>query len=681
MIQRNLKTPSEEYLEPASNLGEATLHITVTTNGKHFIAEVYDEVVTTTYQRNEDGSFVREEGKLKEITLKECRPPRSMEAQNFIHNRFKHGCRSITRKGIFHPIFEIPITDYSVALIQKTWTGKKIISEAAKPFFNKIFLREFRAEQNARRTAEYKCNSIVPTSQWFDEHDAKLLENGITLNPYQKTASFNACMSNSYGFFCDPGTGKTAMMIRKLDYIVDHAQRETMTLIVCPKSVRLNWINEIKKFSTNNHRLFITTLSGNSGVDRAVNIINALSSDEAQNKHIVIISNYESFVQTPKLHNLEFDLLLADESHNFANPSTKRTKTFLEVRNKFHNVIIATGTPFRNSPFDGFPQLELLGEGYSGFDSFNAFKQFYGLYSAPQHYNGMQRLEGFQNIPLLQEKLAKHAFIIRKEEALPHLPKKTFNILQCNLTKEQMEVYLQLCNQLAAEIESYGPEPDSITVNNILTQMLRLAQITSGFAVTDQGTISRFDPNPKLELLIQSLLGTSNSEEDEPGCIEDKNNKAIVWCAFKENLKMIHGRLALEGIKAVTFHGSTEDKDDVVQQFNCDPETRVFVGIAASGGVGLNLVGFDPYNPTAYTTNTTNIFHYSKNWSAVNYTQSNDRAHRHNTRVPVQITNMLVPNSIDVEIHDRVTDKVQMGMTLQNIKKILTAMVPSYNGA
>lgn len=659
---------TKKYLYPETDLGKAILQITLNKSQDAFQLEIYDKLPLREIVDNLTGQH---------RNIQDLGPPTSYNASSFVTRRFKHGFKVLNRKNVYHPIYEVPITDYTTKLIKHGWTNPKLVSSTAQPLFDSIFMREFYAETNAKRTHEYKESSKVPTSEWFDKHDAFLLTQDIALNPYQKTASYNACFSKGYALFCDPGTGKTAMMLRKLDYVLDHSDRQTLTLIACPKTIRSNWINEINKFSSNKDKIHIVTLNGNNPTDRVVNFINDCS--EANGKHIVIITGFETFVQTVQMHNIEYDLLLLDESHNIANPTTKRTKTFLSNKKKFHNVVIATGTPFRNTPFDIYPQLEMMGDGVSGFDSFKAFKDFYGIFAAPSAFTKIRHLEGFQNIPLLQEKLAKYSFIIRKEEALPYLPKKTFSIAECNMTKDQGKVYYALCEQLFAEISNYGPDPDSITVNNILTQMLRLAQITSGYAATDLGTRSVFDPNPKLDLLVKLLLG--DKEEEIDGILEDPDRKAIVWCCFKENLKMIKARLALEGIDSVCFHGTLEDKDDIITRYNCDINCRVFIGIAASGGVGLNLVGFDPYNPDKYTTNTTDTLNYSTNWSMVNRLQSIDRAHRYTTRVPQHITDLLVPHSIDMEIYNKVTAKVEMSMSLQNIKGILKSiMKPQVNG-
>jgi len=693
---------SQEYLKPETNLGEAVLrlsvHKTTRSDGRivnKFVIEIYDEVMQDMEQLDGDGNPII-------VKMKVARSPRSIRAQRFVEKRFLHGATKLNRANVYHPIYEVPMTDYTVHLIQRAWTNRTVISDAAKPFFQEIYLREFVAEQNAERTANYKINGIVPSSEWFDEQDRILKERtGKELTAYQKCASFNSCHSKAFALFCAPGTGKTLMMIRKLDHTIHNAElsgRVSFTLISCPKTIRTNWKTEIAQFSNCADKIHIITLRGLNNTERLVNCLTDIASVAHLEKHIVLISGYESFVATKQLLaaplSMEFDLCLLDEGHNISNPSTKRTKYYLEARRNGHfaSVVLATGTPFRNTPFDIYCQLEFLGNGYSGFESYSAFKAFYGEYQAS--HEGMAKLTGFQNIPLLKEKMARYAFIIGKEEALPFLPKKTWGTLETSMSKEQKRVYVQLASQLGAEIEAKiaadkaRGAPETMTVNNVLSMMLRLAEITSGYARLDNKEAHYFTDGAKLELLIRYLIGDKpdseleDSEDSEngsamEGILQDKNRKALVWVCFKENIEMIRERLAKHGIKSVGFHGTMKDADkqNSIDQFNCDPETQVFVGIAASGGVGLNLVGFDPHNPTQYTTNTTDCIYYSSNWSAGNRSQADDRAHRLITRVPLHITDLLIPGTIDMDIYYRVQGKIEMSERLQDIKEILQAIL------
>lgn len=756
---------SQQYLRPVKKIGDAKLRLTTDKNAEHFIVEIFES-------RIEHLPYIdTTDGKEKLRTVEHCTPPKELEALYF-KDRFKHGCTNITRQNVYHPIFQVPITDYSVELIRRAWTGPKTISEMAQPHFHKIFLREFQAEQNAKRTAAFmtaldagekllevsreKCSklissppeclyefdnydewcieecrriteaaeleaeelidSTVPTTDWFESFYSHLHQTGINqtgepfkMKHYQKVGAYNACVSKGYAHLCDPGLGKTLMMICELDYEINKAEsecndagepnpRETITLIAAPKSVCSNWVNEIGKFSSYGinatdkskcNQIYCIIPEGNKPIDRYTDVLSKLGDKPDDQRHIVILMGYESFVQTPRLHEFEWDNLFIDESHNFANPTTKRTKTFRSLRSKFRNVTLATGTFFRNNIFDSFGQLELIHEGASGFTSYDAQKKFYGQYES-QGRPGSQRekLVGFDTarIPLMQERMARYTFIMKKERALPYLPKKTHSIRECVMTGEQKGVYTQLAIQLMAEIESYGPEPDTMTVNNILTQMLRLAQVTSGYAVLDDGRITRFNENPKLDLLCKLLLGSTEEDDEEDeigskGLLTDTNNKVIIWCAFKENLRMINARLQSLGLQGVMFHGGTEDKDDTTAAFNCDPKCRFFTGIAKSGGVGLNLVGFDPHKPQHYTTNTVAVLNFSSNWSYVDREQGENRAHRYNTRVPISVIDLLAAGSIDWDIYNRLKLKHDMSTSMQDIKGILKGILTTLKAA
>lgn len=656
---------SSDYLRPldASRLGDAILSVSLSEKPETFVLEVFRYDTDSTGQK--------------------CRVTPNIYASRF-QQRFQHGSHAIRKANCYHPIFEVPATDYTYYLLS-AWTGKKEWDIHALKKMAKLKLLEEALDKNAEITAKFLESRkefgigdprvFIPRDDWSDSHDSFLATKGIELADYQKVAAYCACQSKFYGLLLDPGLGKTAIMIRKMDHVIEHLDRPARILILCPKPIRRNWETEIAQFSRNTPH--VLSLQGTSNTDRFVNFVTSVSARPSQASSICLITGYESFVQTPHIHDFEWDLVLIDESHNFANPQTKRVKTILSMNTKFANTVIATGTHFRNTPFDNYAQFELFGKYQSGFSSLEKYKSFFGEYNATNHYTGFRQLTGFQNIPLLRERIARRCFVMKKEEALPSMPKKTYRLAYCEMAEEQKKIYFDLLIKLSAELDQYAGPNESMTVNNVLTQMLRLHQVTSGFATADSGLINRVDPNPKLEMLVSELCGYSNGDGEVDGVLSDPNQKAIVWCAFLPNLEMIRQRLALEGIEAVVYHGSLsqEQKDKAIQEFNCNPRCRVFIGIAQSGGVGLNLVGFDPYNPSAYTTNCTHVFRYSMNWSQVVRQQSDDRAHRKITRVPVQIVDMLIPGTIDVEIYERVQGKIRMAESLQDVKEILKTIL------
>lgn len=635
------------------------------------------------------------------IDLVECNSqgelttPRSLSACRFVERKFQHGWKRINRQNIYWPSYDVPVTDYSVLLLQHAWPRKQLTlyrnatqdevkrgvegarttddlisyvapnlsfaSSLAQQKFDELANRDNVACQCAIRTARYRSDGTTDSHPFLDlpsKHNPKL----PTLHPYQKVAATNAINSKAYALFMAPGTGKTPVAIAKSDYVScqihSSSNRPARILILAPKNVRQNWIREYSKFSRVRHVCHI--LQGSNEIERNYRLAASLLDDSVHSQ--VVVSGYDAAVATPLIKAVEWDLIVVDESHNVANPSTQRTKFLLSLRNSSQHRLILTGTPVRNTPFDLYSQLEFLGEGLSGFESFTAFKNFFGVWRTVPG-KGIRVLQELNNIPLLQERLAKYAFVISKEEALPHLPKKYYDTLNCTLSKQQFDVYKQVAEDLQGRIDDIDIA-DAVSVNNILTQMLRLAQITSGYAVTDESGLYRFDPNPKLEMLIEAI---KDHLEESP------DSKIQIWCAFKENVKQLAYRLNnIEAISTVTFTGDTSDdvRLDAEYKFNCDPSTKVFIGTARAGGVGLNLVGFDSNNPDAYSTNCDWVVYFSKNWSSTDYVQSQDRAHRANTRVQVRVTSLEVAGSIDEEISARVDSKIEMATSLQDIRLI-----------
>ena len=291
---------------------------------------------------------------------------------------------------------------------------------------------------------------------------------------------------------------------------------------------------------------------------------------------------------------------------------------------------------------------------------------------------GVARLIGLQNMPLLHERLARLSVQITKKEAGLNLPDKIEIQREVEMTVEQARYYSDISEKLAVEIEeslANSKQNKAMTTEHILTKLLRLAQITSGFvtwdAVVDPDTAQVVRPrkiqqineaNPKVEAVVADIM-------EELG--EDATGKKIVFAIEVETLKLLHKRLseelAVEGWTCGIYYGSTPQKDRVgiERAYNCDPNCKVLVGNQACIGEGLDLLGYDKENPDTSSTNTDNTIFVSQNWSSLLRGQASDRGHRRGTRVPVRITDYVILNTIDQEIRERVVGKLEMaGKTL-----------------
>lgn len=568
--------------------------------------------------------------------------------------------------------WELPGTDFVALILKYAIPENRLIflDEEAKLLFEYLIKRFFVQQLRASTAAEYKINQVVPdTLPDYQVHPIR------PLSEYQRVALQLALGQDGYALFMDKGTGKTAVSISTICHTAKRFDRPLRVLVVCPNQVRLNWVNEARRFATIKGRAAVLRGTPLKRVEILYETVRKLDGYGFS----MVIAGYDTVPVTMEaLSMIPWDMIILDESHRIKSPKTKRFKALYKLGEETPHKLILTGTPIGNSPMDLWSQLEFLGKGYSGFSKFNNFANYYGEWESDPSQPGVQRLIGFKNAPLLQERLAGCSFSITKEEAGLNLPEKVFDIVEVTMTKQQQEMYDKLAAQLIIEIEASFAEsgpPSKVTANHVLTKLLRLAQITSGFLKFDDrftdegellqpGRIESIPGNPKLAELREMVL------EENPKC------KIVIWAVFIQDIKVISEMLTQEGIKHGVYRGGVSDanKEACVEAFNKDPEFRVIVANPASAGEGLDLLGYDKDDPDSSDTYAGHVIWYAKDWSAINYQQAIDRVHRRGTRMPVRITSLICPGSIDWEIHQRLELKEQIADAYTNLQDIMKSI-------
>jgi SNF2 family DNA or RNA helicase len=577
-----------------------------------------------------------------------------------------------------------PLTD-TVAVTLSRAFGERImfISEETEAEFNRLCTFFADGAHTAAEIAHFKASGLLPKLPecWRELKDTPL-------SPYQRCAVAVSLKKEAFALFMDKGTGKTATAIQRVNVECQMLEsigggvarpdggRMMRVLVICPNQVRINWQREFAKFSWTKGK--VSTIRG-SLPDRVKQLAASIAPSDNCNFSATIIG-YDSLARTIDYFSLlEWDLIICDESHYFKDPRTERYNSLAKMRLASRRRMVLTGTPIGNSPMDLWSQLEFMNNGLSGFHSFKSFRSFHGVFEGTNiAESGVQKLVGLQNIPLLQERLSRVSFSVSKDEAGLCLPDKVRSIHEIEMTTYQADVYKRMQEQLALEIEDkLAGDVDEVTAKNILVQLLRLAQITSGFitfdAVYDEDgreirarkTQELSPENPKVEATLEILRE------------QDPNAKAIIWCNFIHNIEVLSKALTAAGIVHGCYFGGTShaDRDALVDRFNNDPTFKVLIANPATAGEGLNLLGYnlsDPDNSITYCD--LEIF-FSSNWSAIQRSQAEDRAHRRGTRMPVTIVDLVVPGTIDQEILDRVTKKRDMADTVSDLRETLNRIL------
>ncbi len=565
-------------------------------------------------------------------------------------------------------------TDTTIVLFHEVWGRDGIIflDEDAEIHYQYVYARFHAQNHRAELQAGWKVKKEeVPVLAGYRDHPERPLAD------YQRLALNLSQGLEGYALFMDKGTGKTATSIARIMFekMVNHdEERAFRVLVVCPNQVRVNWQEEFGRFSIIPGR--VTVMRGGH-LKRIKQLTHAVRNGFPERQWTALITGYDTVrAEESLLMRVPWDLVILDESHYIRNRNTKRSKALHALRDICDSVMILTGSPIANSPMDLWSQLEFLGRGMSGFLDFKNFATFFGSWKDTGEGSGIKKLVGLKNVPLLQERLARVSYQVTKEEAGLNLPDKVYDVYEVEMTPLQEKMYKQLATQLKAEIElelEGSTMNRSMQVNHVLTKLLRLAQITSGYMKVDpeidldtgelknEAEVIHFGENPKVEAVLTLL------EEADPDC------KVIIWTRFRDNIHVIGEALEAAGHVYGAYYGSTSQakREEYKDRFNKDPKFRILLANPATAAEGLDLLGYDKDNPDAASTYCGLEIFFNSGWSAVERSQAEDRAHRRGTRMPVQITDLVVPGTIDVEIRDRVLAKLEMADLTLNIDRIL----------
>lgn len=584
------------------------------------------------------------------------------------------GAESTIIPGEVGDHYRIPVGFLTVLRILSGFKTDRI--KFKTPLAEALFISTHVQFQVGARRAE--INSAWQTAKTVPEHDLCVKE-GVELAAYQQVAAHLATEGNSFAFFMEQGTGKTPTAITAVNTWIAKSDKPFLrVLVVCPRNVIFNWITEFKSFGA--HDVQIDSVRG-SEVKRIGKLAKVLKPSSTARAGIAVM-NYDTVMAMEQVIGaIPWDVVIADECHYIKGPQSQRTKYFLNaLRDKAKHRLELTGTPIANTFMDLWAQLEFLYQGCSGFADFKSYRSFFARLRKNAE-TGFEQIVGMQHVPILQEVLLRNSFIIRKSEAMPYLPEKTYRVEEVEMTEVQHNVYRQVATQLAIEInedlesaESSSGGQRSMLINNVLVKLLRLAQVTSGFVSWDpvidsDGNVLRpriietFTENPKIDWCVNAINA------------HPENEKILIWSWAVQDIKSLSARLAEEGIDHVVFGGSDAERIEAERRFNCDPACRVFIGNPASGGTGLNLLGFDPKNPADYDTDATLTVYFAQNWNAVQRSQSEDRNHRRGTRKPVDVVTLVCPETVDEDIHERVTNKRAAALEISDIRSLITKIL------
>lgn len=373
-------------------------------------------------------------------------------------------------------------------------------------------------------------------------------------------------------------------------------------LIICPTSIIFNWENEFKKFAPEIKVLIY------SGIHRSYLLFN---------NYDVVLTTYGIVRQDiEQLSALKFNYIILDESQNIKNSDSKTFQAVILLNSEYK--LALSGTPIENSITDLWSQFQFINPGMFG-DKNNFIKE----YNESVNEQNVQKIERLKNII--------RPFILRrtKDEVEKDLPEHTRQLIYCDMTEEQSELYeIEKSKARNAIIEAELTNNKSELFKVTFHAISKLRQLANHpFMINNEYCFS----SGKFEEIcsrIQILIS--------------EGHKVLVFSSYVKHLNIFATFLNDSNISYLSFTGkhNQNSRIEIVNNFQNNNDIKILLISLKAGGVGLNLTA------ASY------VFVLDPWWNPASEEQAISRAHRIGQKNKVISLKFISKNTIEEKIHN-----------------------------
>lgn len=482
------------------------------------------------------------------------------------------------------------------------------------PKYRALYLNKLANENKIEINTDAKFNILIENIVNASNINFDLPDNFTgKLREYQKVGFNWLKVLDKYNFggilADEMGLGKTIQVIALLLYeklnCKNKKTQKSTSIVICPSSLYLNWKMEINKFAP---QLNVITITGKVEERR--------QKLEELKDYDVVITSYDMLKRDiEEYERFKFRYIIADEAQYIKNNNTKNSKALKKLKGNTRFAL--TGTPIENSLAELWSIFDFCMQGY--------------LYSYPKFKEKFERPIIKDDDKEAIEKLRAQVepFILRriKKDVLKELPDKTETVMYSSMEEEQRRIYesylLKAKIDMQTLVNSGNFENNKLKVLSLITRLRQICCHPSLFISNYNGESSKL--NQCLEILKDSI---------------SSGHKILLFSQFTSMLDILKVELKKHNIKYMELTGKTKSDDrlDMVNDFNTNEDKNVFLISLKAGGTGLNLIGADV------------VIHFDPWWNLSVQNQATDRAHRIGQKKNVQVFKLITENSIEEKI-------------------------------
>lgn len=398
------------------------------------------------------------------------------------------------------------------------------------------------------------------------------------------------------------GLGKTLQIISVLSDAGDGPL--SPALIAAPGSLLENWKREIARFAPH---LRVLKHHGPARTGRPAGLQN----------FDVVITSYDSVIRDNSLLNMiDWRVIILDEAQYIRNPTAKRTQAVKSLRRQAG--LAVTGTPVENRLLDLWSILDFVLPGHLG--NVSSFQKHF-----QDDINGAGLLEPLVSPLMLRRRIGDVAKDLPPRIEIPQI---------VELEEEEATHYDLIRNRIAQE---FGQAASLVA----LTAMRRFCAHPS-LVDEDHGQDNpmNFSKFRRLDEIIEEIFSLGE--------------KVIIFTSFTGMADMIAGHIekrfnAFAGV--IDGRLPIDDRQPMIDRFSALTGGAALVLNPKAGGAGLNITAAN------------HVIHYNPEWNPALEDQASARAHRRGQERPVTIHRLLVADTVEDVIDDRLTRKRALSRT------------------
>ena len=423
------------------------------------------------------------------------------------------------------------------------------------------------------------------------------METFTALLPYQEQAVEKLRHLKIGALYMEMGTGKTRTALELIRIRLD-AGKIDRVLWLCPCNIKSDIRRGIREHS-NLDSLGILDIVG----------IETLSTSVRECSRLLdLVRNHGVY-------------LIVDESSLVKNHAALRTIHIQQLAGSCQYKLILNGTPISRNEADLYAQWYILDWRILG------YKSYYSFCRNHLEIDDRGRIRRVLNTDYLAEKVGPYTYQIKKADCFK-LPEKNHHTIFCDLTPQQDKNYDYVLDKLLTSLDEMS--------NTAIYQLFGALQaVVSGYEIKiaysgwhPHAIRCKYMDNPEDNPRLSALLS----------CLEGNNDKTIIFCQYTDEIETTTRLIRASGRSAVQFYGemSVAKRNAAIDAFRGD--TQYFVANKSCGAFGLNLQFCHK------------IIFYSHDWDWGTRAQAEDRVHRLGQIHDVDITDICMEDSIDIQI-------------------------------